>query len=81
MFQRDYWSMSDEELDRRATKYHIPPITLAVPGDLGTFYVDRPRIIPQLVARDAALQSNWSFGLAVLSLVISIIAIVISFAA
>jgi hypothetical protein len=32
MFQKDYWSTSDKELDRIATKYHIPPMSLPL-GD------------------------------------------------
>jgi len=72
--------MTDDELDELGTKYNIPPITLAVPGDLGTFYVDRPRIIAQLTARDAARQSNWSLVLSILSLVLSIIAVAVSLA-
>lgn len=51
----DYWSMSDDELERRAERYHIPPAAMSPDG---RWYIDRDRIIDQLVKRDAALSAG-----------------------
>ncbi len=51
---KDYWSLSDAELERVAGKYHIPPISRAG-AKQEHWYIDRDRIIAELVKRDRAL--------------------------
>jgi hypothetical protein len=46
---KDYWSMSDKEIEYLGLKYHIPTIKNA--------YLDRAGIIDALVKRDAALRA------------------------
>ena len=54
---KDYWSMSDEELETLANKLHIPPWGRA--GKEGEhWFVDRGHIISQLVNRDQALKGE-----------------------
>ena len=53
----DYWSMNDQELERLATKYNIPPLSRAGKGG-EHWYVDRDRIIDELLKRDEALRSR-----------------------
>jgi hypothetical protein len=54
---KDYWSMSDDELERLGAKYNLHPISRA--GDQGEYwYVDRDRVIDALLKRDAALRSG-----------------------
>jgi hypothetical protein len=59
MDSKDYWSMNDVKLEQLATKYNIPPASM-LPG--GQWYIDRERIINELLKRDRALnpkpQSN-----------------------
>jgi hypothetical protein len=55
--QIDYWSLTDGELEHLAQKYNIPPISRA--GAQGEhWYVDRDRIIAELVKRDNALRAG-----------------------
>jgi hypothetical protein len=51
---KDYWSMSDSELEQLAIKFHIPAVT-RTGSKLEHWYVDRDRIIGALVERDRAL--------------------------
>jgi hypothetical protein len=54
---KDYWSMSNEDLERLANKYHIAPWGRA--GKEGEhWFVDRTRIINELVKRDVALSAG-----------------------
>jgi len=80
LFQQDYWSMKDKELDVIATKYNIPSMSLP-PGDTNWAhaYVDRDRIIGILVARDNALRTKLTTVLSILALVLSVIAFTKSF--
>ena len=73
MFQKDYWRMSDRELELIAEKYHIPPMSLP-PGDanFGDAFVDRDRIIGILVARDNALRTKLTTVLSIVALLLSI---------
>jgi len=80
MFQKDYWSKDNKELEVLAVKYNIPPVSLADPNNVGSWYIDRPRIIAQLTARDAARQSNVTLALSAFSFLVSIVAIIISLA-
>ncbi len=72
--------MTDQELDRIATKYHIPPMSLP-PGDSnwGHAYVDRDRIIGNLVARDNAMRTTVTTIFSIIALLLSIAAFVKSF--
>jgi hypothetical protein len=49
---KDYWSMSDTQLDELATKYNIPPASISPDGQ---WYIDRDRIIDQLLKRDRTM--------------------------
>lgn len=56
---KDYWSLSDDELERLGAKYNLRPISRA--GAQGEYwYVDRDRVIDALLKRDAALRSGSS---------------------
>ncbi len=80
LFQKDYWSMKDRELDIIATKYNVPSMSLT-PGDgnWGHAYVDRDRIIGILVARDNALRTKLTTVLSILAILLSIVAFIKSF--
>jgi Trp operon repressor len=54
---RDYWSMSDNELERIATELKIQPLTRTGPR-LESWFVDRARIIDALIKRDESLRSG-----------------------
>jgi len=69
MFQKDYWALKDEELEKLAKHHNIPPISRT--GKEGEhWYIDRDRIINTLVARDNALRAN----VAVISALVSLLA-------
>ncbi len=55
--QMDYWAMPDRELEKLALKYHIPSVARTGPN-LEHWYVDRVRIIDELVRRDTALRAG-----------------------
>jgi len=80
MFQKDYWSMSNRELELIAEKYHVSPMSLP-PGDnnWGHAYVDRDRIIGNLVARDTAMRTTLTTVFSVIALLLSIAAFAKSF--
>ena len=59
LFQKDYWSIDDEELVKLAQQYHIPDLTRAGKGG-ETWAVDREGIIQSLLSRDNALRTNVS---------------------
>lgn len=50
---KDYWKMSDAELEQLAEKCKIPPASMSPDG---RWYIDRDRIIDQLVKRDRSLE-------------------------
>ena len=80
MFQKDYWRLDDETLSKLGSKYNIPPMSLPPgDGDWGHAYVDRPRIIEQLVSRDNARRTTLTTILSILALIVSVIALVRSF--
>jgi hypothetical protein len=76
MFQKDYWSMKDEELETLAGRYHIPPGSYANDGN--NVYFDRDRIIKILVDRDNALRTKMTTVLSIAALVVSIASLVVS---
>lgn len=77
MFQRDYWKMSDGDLEALANKHHIPPWGRA--GKEGEhWFVDRDRIIAQLLVRDAALRTTLTTIISLVALVISIVSLTIN---
>ncbi|HSS20626.1 MAG TPA: hypothetical protein VLL54_11175 [Pyrinomonadaceae bacterium] len=46
LFQKDYWSCTDEDLANEATKHNIPHISIG--GEHGEhWYMDRRKIIDQ----------------------------------
>ena len=79
MLQKDYWSMTNRELELIAEKYHIPPMSLP-PGDAnwGHAYIDRDRIIGILVAKDNALRTKLTTILSIVAVLVSIASAVFS---
>ncbi len=76
-FQRDYWKMTDGELESLANKYNIPPWERA--GEKGEhWFVDRDRIISQLRLRDAALRTTLTTVISIAALIISIASLIVS---
>jgi hypothetical protein len=76
IFQKDYWKMSDSNLERMANKYKIPPWGRA--GKEGEhWFVDREHIITTLLNRDTALRTNWAIMMSLVSLALSIAALLI----
>jgi hypothetical protein len=77
MFQRDYWKMTDGELEAIATSHHIPPLGRA--GNEGEhWFVDRDRIISQLLTRDAALRTTLTTVISIVALILSIASFILS---
>ena len=54
---KDYWALTNSELEQLAMKYNIPPLTRTGPH-LEHWFVDRDRIIAVLVERDSALRAG-----------------------
>jgi len=80
IFQQDYWRLDDEALSKLASKYNIPPMSLPPgDGDWGHAYVDRPRIIGQLVQRDTVRRTTLTTVLSIVALLVSIFALLKSF--
>jgi hypothetical protein len=80
MFQRDYWSMSDEKLEGLAKRYNIVAMSAtANPDEVldAEIYFDRDRVIESLVARDSALWAGRAVLISLLALVVSLIALII----
>ncbi|HEX5708992.1 MAG TPA: hypothetical protein VFX96_16950 [Pyrinomonadaceae bacterium] len=80
MFQKDYWSMKDEELEALAKRYNI--VATSATGDPNTdldaeFYFDRDRVIENLVARDSALWAGRAILISVLALLVSLAALIV----
>ena len=70
VFQNDYWSWDDRNLANEATKHNIPHISVG--GEHGEhWYMDRAKIINQLVARDNALRTKQIAILSITALLIS----------
>ena len=68
MLQKDFWSMSDEEIKRLANKYNIElPLRWV---DKAGF--DRAKVISRLQARDGALQTNYTLLISIFSLLLSV---------
>jgi hypothetical protein len=53
----DYWSMSDDELELLGDKFNLHPLS-RTGENLEQWYVDRERIIEQLIKRDKALRAG-----------------------
>lgn len=51
----DYWSLSDGELERLASRINVPPASLTPNGE---WFIDRDRIINTLLKRDQALRES-----------------------
>ena len=80
MLQKDYWRMSEDELTQLADRYNIPPTSATKdPNEHldAEFYFDRDRVIQSLVARDTALWAGRAIFIAVLSLLISLLALIV----
>jgi len=77
LFQRDYWSMDDRKLANEATRHNIPHISVA--GEHGEhWYMDRAKIINQLVARDSALRTKQVTILSITAVVISLASLILN---
>lgn len=77
MFKKNYWSMSNAELEKLAIRHNIEPRTHPG-GDWGVPVFGRPRIISQLIAKDRARQDNVEFVIKTISRLGAITAIAIS---
>jgi hypothetical protein len=78
IFQKDYWSMDDRELANEASKHNIPHISIG--GEhAGHWYMDRPKIINQLIGRDNALRTKQTTILSMIALLISIASLVLNY--
>ncbi len=78
LFQRDYWSWTDENLANEATKHNIPHISVA--GEHGEhWYMDRRKIIDQLLTRDNALRTKETTILSIIALLVSIFSLLFNF--
>ena len=76
IFQKDYWSWNDENLANEASKHNIPHISLA--GEHGEhWYMDRAKIINQLVARDNALRTKQVAILSITALLTSFASLIL----
>ena len=72
---KDYWKMTDGELEGLAEKFKLPS------HHEGTvvYTFDRDRVINGLVFRDNARRSAWALGISVLALLVSIVSIALQF--
>jgi hypothetical protein len=78
LFQKDYWSWTDKDLANEATKHNIPHISVA--GEHGEhWYMDRRKIIDQLLTRDNALRTKETTILSIIALLVSICSLLFSF--
>ncbi len=77
MFQRDYWKLSDAELQALADKYKLSSHSTLYDGAIG--YFDRDKVISGLLLRDSALRTKLTVVLSILAFLISIAAFVKSF--
>ena len=75
MFQRDYWSLTEEQLEKYASKYHIPPLARSGPSP-ENWYFDRDRIIRILVERDNALRTKLTIFLSIAALIVAVFSFV-----
>jgi hypothetical protein len=76
-FQKDYWSWDDRNLANEASKHNIPHISVA--GEHGEhWYMDRAKIINQLVARDNALRTKQIAILSITALLISFASLILN---
>jgi hypothetical protein len=78
LFQRDYWSWTDTNLANEATKHNIPHISMG--GEHGEhWYMDRRKIIDQLLTRDNALRTKETTIISIIALLVSICSLLFSF--
>ena len=80
MFHKNYWSMSNEKLEKLAVKYHVEPKTYTE-GGWSVPVFDRSRVISELSAKDSARQNNATLTISIIALLGTIVAIVISIVA
>ena len=70
IFQKDYWSMDDRNLANEASKHNIPHVSMG--GKHGEhWYMDRAKIINQLISRDNALRTKQNTIFSITALLIS----------
>ena len=75
MFQKDYWQMSDDEIQHLATKYHLDS---SKPKTIG-YGLDREKAINGLLIRDSALRTKVTTILSIVAMLLSIAAFIKSF--
>ena len=81
MVQEDYLKMSDAELLKLAETYRIPSksFTKEDPDDIeADFYFDREKVIEALLLRDEALRARRTTIISVVALVVSFAALLVS---
>jgi hypothetical protein len=78
LFQKDYWSMDDGELANEASKHNIPHVSMG--GEHGEhWYMDRAKIINQLISRDIALRTKQSTIISITALLISMASLIFNY--
>jgi hypothetical protein len=78
IFQKDYWSMDDTELANEASKHNIPHVSIG--GKHGDhWYMDRAKIINQLISRDNALRTKQNTILSITALLISMASLIFNY--
>jgi hypothetical protein len=76
---KDYWRMSERELEVLASKYNIPTTAVANPDSpIAQFYFNRKGVIEALVFRDNARRATWALRISILALIVSIAALTLS---
>ena len=75
----DYWKWSKERLTEEAEKYNIPPESVHESDEWAEPFFGRNRIITTLVARDTHRRGRWTLVIAVVAILISLGALVVSY--
>jgi hypothetical protein len=70
MFQKDYWKLSDEKLERLAKKYRISTDVLVLNGSMAVF--SREKTISGLLVRENARRAKLTTAIAILALLLSL---------
>jgi hypothetical protein len=77
MFQKDYWKLSDEEVERLAKKHRISTDVLVMNNSMAVF--SREKTITGLLIRENAMRAKLTTTLSVAALLLSIAAFIKSF--
>jgi hypothetical protein len=78
MLQKDYWQMSDDELEALTEKYRVVAYKASDNTEWAESRFSRQLAITSLLTRDNALRTRWTIWLSVIALLVSIAAVIIS---